>query len=695
MGEHNKNNKDVKLHNWGLIIMLLCFVGVVIYGMKTVIEIKNDITDLQEFADITLRDSTAFIGDSTAFMHLGDIELMVDRSIRETFDIYVSTQSNFLAMVVALITVVVIVIPLILNNNFRTSNEDWYKMKVNDAEEKMKANIETDFLVYKNKVDEAEKEMKINIKQEFQVYNNKVDIAKNIINEELKKGLKDLKKETSDGVKELVEQLNNQKYDFNSYRKKIDQYVLIVEGQSKAIKTLKDNILKIASNHITEIENKESLETIQIVESREEKIDYLESEIEKNEGNYPAKGFFELGKLYFERGEYDKAIEKLKMAIDKNPDYAEAYKSIAEVFLIQAKNETSETIIREKLKNSWKAIEKALSIDGDNICMLDVRILVFIEMGMYENAKKDVDKCLELLNENGEDGAESNKFRKLQSSIDQKIRNNVQQDEIVEIIVKEKLFKMIKIECGVFTMGVSGKDNEADPDENPAHRVLLDDYYISETVVTQELWELVMNDNPSHFDGQSLPVEHVSWNNVQKFLLRLNKDTEVNRPKGTVFCLPTEAQWEYAARGGKKSKNYKYSGSDDVKEVAWYWQNSGDDFLNGKEDDWNPNLVKKNNSRTHPVMTKGNNELGLYDMSGNVWEWCQDMYGIYSSEPQVNPKGVDGTKRVARGGSWFNYSKPCRVSFRMKFDSDDQYSNLGFRLALVSYYDVSRNESKT
>ena len=153
--------------------------------------------------------------------------------------------------------------------------------------------------------------------------------------------------------------------------------------------------------------------------------------------------------------------------------------------------------------------------------------------------------------------------------------------------------------------GTSEQGSEAESDEKPTHNVTLSSYYICKYEVTQALWRAVMGSNPSYFKGDNLPVESVSWNDCQTFINRLNSYT------GRNFRLPTEAEWEFAARGGNYSRHYKYSGSNYIGDVAWYGDNSG--------------------NRTHPVGTKQANELGLYDMSGNVWEWCSDWYGSYSS----------------------------------------------------------------
>ncbi len=201
-------------------------------------------------------------------------------------------------------------------------------------------------------------------------------------------------------------------------------------------------------------------------------------------------------------------------------------------------------------------------------------------------------------------------------------------------------------------------------DEKPAHQVTLDDYWIGETEVTQALWREVMGSEPTadggwtteYGRGDNFPAYNVSYEDVQEFIERLNRKT------GRTFRLPTEAEWEYAARGGNKSRGYKYSGSNNLDEVAWYHDNCG--------------------GRSHAVKRKKANELGLYDMGGNVWELCQDWYGEYNSGSQHNPWGAfSGSFRVIRGGWWSNNMLDCRVSSRgYAFPLRGDY--LGFRLVL-------------
>ena len=228
--------------------------------------------------------------------------------------------------------------------------------------------------------------------------------------------------------------------------------------------------------------------------------------------------------------------------------------------------------------------------------------------------------------------------------------------------------EMVFVEGGTFLMGcTSEQGGDCDADESPNHLVTVSDFYISKYEITQGQWEAIMGTSirqqrdkanrewPIRGEGSNYPMYYVSWNEVQEFISRLNSLT------GKQYRLPTEAEWEYAARGGKKSKGYKYSGSNFIEQVAWYKENS--------------------NNATHPVGSKQPNELGIYDMSGNVWEWCYDWYGAYGSGSQTNPVGPgSGSYRVNRGGSWVSIATHIRVSTRDRNTPSYRLSNLGFRL---------------
>lgn len=228
-----------------------------------------------------------------------------------------------------------------------------------------------------------------------------------------------------------------------------------------------------------------------------------------------------------------------------------------------------------------------------------------------------------------------------------------QDAEVKEYMVGNVSFKMIRVQAGTFRMG----STSGETDEQPVHSVTLSsDYYIGETEVTQELWTMVMGSNPSYFTSDSqLPVEEVSWNDCQTFITKLNSLTGGN------FRLPTEAEWEYAARGGNKSAEYTYSGSNTIEDVAWYSVNSG--------------------FKTHTVKTKLPNELGIYDMSGNVWEWCCDWYGNYSSAAASDPTGASsGSNRVNRGGGWNSSASACRCTYRNSNTPSNTSYLIGLRL---------------
>ena len=226
--------------------------------------------------------------------------------------------------------------------------------------------------------------------------------------------------------------------------------------------------------------------------------------------------------------------------------------------------------------------------------------------------------------------------------------------------------EMIAVQGGTFTMGcISEQGDDCYESEKPAHQVTVSDFYIGKYEVTQEQWKIIMGNNPSKFPkGDNYPVENVSWNHVMGFIRRLNALT------GRQYRLPTEAEWEFAARGGNNSKGYRYSGDNTAGNVAWY----------------SDNLPRRTNSNTgngtQPVGAKSANELGLYDMSGNVWEWCNDWYGPYSSDTQSDPQGPSsGTTRVMRGGSWMYKAKDTRVTVHGYCAPGLRYDDLGFRLA--------------
>ena len=234
-----------------------------------------------------------------------------------------------------------------------------------------------------------------------------------------------------------------------------------------------------------------------------------------------------------------------------------------------------------------------------------------------------------------------------------------QKDVHIQSLPSGPSFDMIWVEGGAFQMG--GTDENASDREIPIHQVNVPSFYIGKYPVTQDLWEAIMGNNPSGFEGLKHPVDSVSWNDAKEFIQQLNKQS------GQSYRLPTEAEWEFAARGGIHTEEYLYSGSDKLSEVGWYVQNSG--------------------SQTQPVGQLLENELGLFDMSGNVWEWCEDdFHDNYEGAPVDGSAWIDRPKRaerrVLRGGFWNGTARLCRVSIRYAFQPDDRLDNIGFRLVL-------------
>jgi len=234
-----------------------------------------------------------------------------------------------------------------------------------------------------------------------------------------------------------------------------------------------------------------------------------------------------------------------------------------------------------------------------------------------------------------------------------------------------KITGMVYVEGGSFQMG----SNDGEIDEKPVHRVAVSSFYIGKYEVTQKQWQAVMGNNPSNWKGDNLPVEQVNWYDCVEFCNKLSRKEGLtpcySGSGSSITCdwtangyrLPTEAEWEFSARGGNQSKGDTYSGSNTVGDVAWYGSNSG--------------------GKTHPVGQKQANEQGIYDMSGNVWEWCWDWYdsSYYGKSPAASPKGADGgSSRLLRGGSWNDNDRDCRVANRLDLSPGSRYGSLGLRI---------------
>ncbi len=365
--------------------------------------------------------------------------------------------------------------------------------------------------------------------------------------------------------------------------------------------------------------------------------------------------------------DYTGAISDSNKAISLSPNYADAY--------------YSRGYSKNGLKDYAGAIsdfDKAIELDPNGANSYNNRGNSKYNLKDYASAISDYNKAIELdpndsnvYNTRGYakyllsdfKGAISDYDKALELNPNHKLAKNNRDIAIRKLKEFENFNsfepEMVFVQGGTFQMG--SDDENASDDEKPAHTVTVDSFYIGKYPVTQKQWRDVMGNNPSYFeDCDDCPIEHVSWNDVQDFLKKLNGMTGKN------YRLPTEAEWEFAARGGTKSNNYLYSGSNDLDEVAWYCNNS--------------------DRKTHPVGQKKPNELGIYDMSGNVYEWCNDWYDYlyYKTSPVLNPKGPEkGDARVVRGGCWyFNY---YRVSLRYYYYPSYRYDNCGFRV--LSRYD--------
>lgn len=236
-----------------------------------------------------------------------------------------------------------------------------------------------------------------------------------------------------------------------------------------------------------------------------------------------------------------------------------------------------------------------------------------------------------------------------------------------KIVVRNLVANMVSVSGGTFRMGAQNSDPQSDnydaearDNENPVHEVTLSNYYIGKFEITQREWRTIMGDEldwPEQYGrGDDSPAYNVSRTEALRFVEKLSAMTRLP------FRLPTEAQWEYAARGGNRSLHLRYSGSNDVDEVAWHKENA--------------------NGSLHPVGGKLPNELGLHDMSGNLWEWCSDTYGQYPSTPQTDPLADSGSLFVLRGGAWTYFPTYCRVTCRDSYSGDDASVSVGFRVAM-------------
>jgi formylglycine-generating enzyme required for sulfatase activity len=305
-------------------------------------------------------------------------------------------------------------------------------------------------------------------------------------------------------------------------------------------------------------------------------------------------------------------------------------------------NRSLNIVLNEKI-NTLQQKEKSLQEAKENSETLQKK---------NESLEQRVEQLLKKINE--KEGGDT-----IESTENKNNTSKVVELSNLNLTVNNVTFTMVYVDGGTFTMGgTTEQGDDCDNNELPIHQVTLNGFYVGETEVTRALWKAVRGSNQDYNESDMRPVDFVSWNDCQLFIDKLNQLT------GKSFRLPTEAEWEYAARGGNRKSNFKFSGSNHLDEVAWYASNS--------------------DGRTHSVKGKRSNEIGLYDMSGNLCEWCADWHGYYSASPQTNPLGPSaGMYKILRGGSWANGPSYCRVSKRDYASPDFKSSNVGFRLALI------------
>jgi len=384
----------------------------------------------------------------------------------------------------------------------------------------------------------------------------------------------------------------------------------------------------------------------------------------------------------FKDMEYEKAMDHYQLVMEKNPKDPIAQRKYDECVDIVAQNYLKEAIAcfeNGEYENAKRNYIFFQTFDGGDVSeqikladeCLRIRNLAddYFKDGEYEkardryksvlgkNAKDTVaqklyNECIQMLAEGHQ------RINETQQQMEQKYLQNIPITMLVTSgisLIDEIFHYLVYVEGGTFMMGSNDKD--ASKAEKPVHQVTVSSYMIGKYPVTQREWQAVMGNNPSYFKGDDLPVECVSWNDVQEFIQKLNRLT------GKEYRLPTEAEWEFAARGGNSSRRYKYAGSNNIDDIAWYSLNSG--------------------VKTHPVGLKRANELRLYDMSGNVWEWCSDWSGSYGVSAVINPQGPSiGQGRVLRGGDWYVRATDCRSTCRRSNPPDSYSKNVGFRLAI-------------
>lgn len=436
-----------------------------------------------------------------------------------------------------------------------------------------------------------------------------------------------INKEQKEWMKQRLEKseqdLNNQKETIEKMKENIEKQVTRLKEQREKYDNLlkssnlfafnmRQRIIGITNDNQKRLEHHDEYIGLDRLDDND-KIKRIIGFGEK--GIADSKLYYTLGELYSNANKYEKACSAFQIAVTNNNEFVDAYQMWSDALKKQG-----------KLQESWEKMAKAIYFNMDESKSQDL-----------QNKQKEVEDLL--------------------LTPDSECKKTITVNNVV--------FTMILVKGGVFNIGETLYQEDKDLLQSyQEHKVLLDDYYIGETVVTQKLWAAIMGSNPSDNLGMNLPVESVSWDDANDFIETLNANPAIQE-QGLTFALPTNAQWEYAARSGRKQDKYLYSGSDDIDEVAWYEKNSDD--------------------KTHPVKKKTPNQLGLYDMSGNIFEWCQDYwkgYACHDDDNWVNPrynkeKDNYGLGRICRGGGFGSSKNSCRVT---NIVNGHKSRAIGFRL---------------
>ena len=675
----NKEDNRFIRRVWGWIVLFLVAAALIVslFLMSNRVESVDDkvknMTDSSCQMKILI-DSTA--KDTIHFISRQDVQIMVNDAADKKTSAYVDQQGNLLALYVGIMAIFAVLftvaVPLMINNRQQDRMERWADQQMKEHKEKERE-LEDKQNNLENELRKTKTTTNDSIEKVIKEYQSRID-ALNRNDQKPESNRDNITDPSVNMLPENESQKDSEAKENDNYTgsencqcgqetlpetqlKKSNERQDVQEKTKELEKEAAEKIQKIAKEGESRIALSSTLVELN-KENKETRFEKLLNETKHND-SCPAIVYYELGVIYGEKNSLEESIAAFEIAIEKLPDYAEAHYELAKILLRKG---------QDSYNDAWLNIEKAIALRPEDSGMIKTRCEIFKAMGLLEEARKDAEKGLIAARKEGN----IPQVTLFKSILNEVLAQQVSNDDnlIEDITVQGVTFQMIKINKGIFTM--------CEMDGAGTHRVLLEDYYIGETVVTQSLWGVIMGDNPSHFLGDNCPVERVSWNDVtQKFIPRLNRMT------GRKFRLPTEAEWEYAARGGNKSKVYKYSGSNDIDEVAWYGTNSGDRILEEMYDEGNWDKIEKNNGKTHPVKEKKPNELGLYDMSGNVWELCQDWYDDYNRDPQINPAGPDsGWYRVCRGGCWGNPARLCRVVRRDQIAPDSCTYAVGFRLAL-------------